>query len=60
MDSVNKSKTLSEEDVGISQYCGDHEGFFGIIKQRFVCLYVFYSFRLISVKLSPTDSYSVI
>lgn len=26
---------LKEEDVGITEYVGSHEGFFGILKQRY-------------------------
>lgn len=31
---------LSEVDVGIHKFVSDHKGFSGILKERFVCLFV--------------------
>jgi len=35
VDGAKKFIPLSEKDVGITEFVGDHKGFFGIIKQRY-------------------------
>ena len=37
-DNTIEEKVLRETDVGISEYISEHEGFSGIIKQRYVFL----------------------
>ena len=39
-----EEKVLKETDVGISEYISTHEGFSGIIKQRYVYLFYCISF----------------